>query len=53
MNPCPVCQKQDTNHRECILQLFRENKIKSLKEWEQLRKAKKARFLGWEYHKLG
>ena len=51
MNPCPVCLKQEADHRECILQLFRENKIKSLKEWEQLRKPK-ARFLGWVYVKL-
>ena len=52
---CPVCAKreEETTHRECILQLFRENKIKSLKEWKALLLPKKTKFLGWEYQKLG
>lgn len=53
--PCPICSKQrnESSHRDCILQLFRENKIKSLKEWEAVWVPKPtARFLGWVYVKL-
>lgn len=51
---CPICSKQrnESGHRECIFQLFRENKIKSLKDWEALWKPKTL-FLGWVYVKLG
>jgi hypothetical protein len=40
--PCPVCELQigDADHRTCLLQLFRENRIKSTKEWKMLCKPK-------------
>lgn len=49
---CPVCSKpKEVNHRDCIVQLFRTNTIKSLKEWEALWKPT-TRFLGWVVVKL-
>jgi hypothetical protein len=34
---CPVCNllKKEGDHRMCILQLFREDKIRSISEWER------------------
>lgn len=36
--PCPVCDCKigEADHRACIVQLFRDNRIKSIKEWETL-----------------
>ena len=37
MKVCPVCKK-DTNqeHRKCVLELFKQDKIQSVKEWEAM-----------------
>ena len=34
---CPVCAilKKEGDHRMCILKLFREDKIRSISEWER------------------
>jgi len=36
--PCPVCDCKigEADHRMCLLQLFREGKIKSSKDWERM-----------------
>jgi hypothetical protein len=36
---CPVCSKSvgsNADHRYCVLELFKTNKIKSVKEWEKM-----------------
>jgi len=33
---CPVCYRKTSDHRDCILKLFKENKIKSIAEWTKL-----------------
>ena len=42
--PCPICQKEPgsgSDHRGCLVTLFRENKIQSIREWEDLCKPPK------------
>lgn len=37
--PCPVCKttiEGGTEHRACIFQLFDENKIQTIEDWEAL-----------------
>jgi hypothetical protein len=36
--PCPVCSCNigQADHRMCVIQLFREDKIKSVAEWQNL-----------------
>ena len=40
--PCPVCDRNigEADHRMCLLELFREKKINSSKDWEKMCKAK-------------
>ena len=43
MPTCPLCSKPtgpDTDHRSCVLELFKTNKIQSVKDWEALCKPK-------------
>ena len=42
--PCPVCFKEPgsgADHRWCLAQLFRENRIQSVDEWMELCKPPK------------
>lgn len=37
--PCPICRTEPgsgNDHRYCLAQLFRENRIKSIREWEDM-----------------
>ena len=40
--PCPVCNRpaNTDNHRTCLVELFKTNKIQSVKDWEELCKPK-------------
>jgi hypothetical protein len=43
--PCPVCNRPvapttQSEHRLCILTLFKDNRIQSVAEWEKLAKDK-------------
>ena len=41
--PCPVCAKpaeSGADHRMCVFKLLEENKIQSVKEWEEMCKPK-------------
>ena len=42
--PCPVCKKEPAtggdDHRMCVFKLLEENKIQSVKEWEEMCKPK-------------
>lgn len=38
---CPICSApvpapEGRDHRACVIQLFRENRIKSVKDWEKM-----------------
>jgi hypothetical protein len=42
--PCPICYHEPgsgTDHRYCLVQLFREKKISSIADWEKLSKKPK------------
>lgn len=42
MKTCPVCKLAvgpDMNHRNCVLDLFKQDKIQNVKEWEAMCKA--------------
>lgn len=42
--PCPICRYEPGSghdHRYCLAQLFRENRIKSIREWEDMCKKPK------------
>jgi hypothetical protein len=44
--PCPVCTKVlggDTDHRWCLVELFKTNRIKSVQEWKELSRPKTIR----------
>ena len=43
--PCPVCLKIESDHRPCVLELFKTDKIQSIKEWEEMSKPKKRRII--------
>ena len=35
--PCPICnQTIGADHRKCVYQLFNENRIQSVEEWEKM-----------------
>ena len=37
--PCPICRTEPesgNDHRYCLVQLFRENRIKSIQEWRDM-----------------
>jgi hypothetical protein len=39
--PCPECDPSNTNHRACLIKLFREKKIKTIEEWKEMCKKPK------------
>lgn len=43
--PCPICYHNpgEADHRLCLVELFRNNTIQSVKEWETLCKPKTIR----------
>ena len=39
--PCPVCKMPlGPDHRQCLVELFRTNKIQTVKDWEDMMKPK-------------
>lgn len=43
--PCPVCSQNigEADHRLCLVELFRNNTIQSVKDWERMCKPKTIR----------
>lgn len=42
--PCPVCNKPiGVDHRMCVFELFKSNRIQTVQEWENMSKPKTIR----------